>query len=123
MVLFCFVQELAESSDVHGSCSLLLPFATGKARRDLLEQPAVSVWILKRGKREVGPTLRVAPRRARVLHDIVERAAGVVEDFADVDTAGDQVLAGSVDVIHGEDEVSRARLGRRDSLAKDDRCL
>src|SRR5206468_10204746 len=99
--------------DVSGSRLLLLPFAAGKACRDLLEQPAVSVWILKRGKREVGTTFRVAPRHARVLHGVVEGAAGVVEDLADVDAASDQVLAGGVDVIHGEDQVHRARPSRR----------
>jgi hypothetical protein len=36
----------------------------GKSRRDFLQQPAVSVWILKRGKREVGTTLGVAPSDA-----------------------------------------------------------
>src|SRR5437016_6070918 len=103
VVLRRFAEELRKGRDVNGSCSLLLPFAAGKARRDLLEQPAVPVWVLKRGKREVGTTLRVAPANARVLHSVIERAAGVVEYLADVDAAGDQVLAGGVDVIHGED--------------------
>jgi hypothetical protein len=79
------------------------PIAAWKARRDLLEQPAVPVWILKRGKREVGTTFRVAPSDARVLHGVVKRAADVVKDLADVDAAADQVVAGGVEVIHGED--------------------
>src|SRR5436190_23509669 len=41
VVLRRFAEELYKSHDVHGSCSLLLPFAAGKTRRDLLEQPAV----------------------------------------------------------------------------------
>ena len=45
-----------------------------------------------------------------------------MEDLAHVDAAGDQVVAGGVDVVHGEDQaVRRAGLGRRDSLAEDDR--
>ena len=96
----------------------------GSRVRDLLEQPAVPVWILERGKRVIGTTLRVAPADARVLHGVVEGAAGVMEDLAHVDAAGDQVVAGGVDVVHGEDQaVRRARLGRRDSLAEDDRRL
>src|SRR3954451_15274533 len=31
----------------------LFPFAAGKTRRDLLDEPAVPVWTLKGGKREV----------------------------------------------------------------------
>src|SRR5262245_21320653 len=53
VVLRCFAEKLCKGRNVHGSCWLLLPFAAGKARRDLLEQPAVPVWILERGKREV----------------------------------------------------------------------
>jgi hypothetical protein len=49
-----------------------LPFAAGKPRLDLLEQPAVPVRILERGKREVGTTLRVAPADAWALHGVVE---------------------------------------------------
>ena len=45
-----------------------------------------------------------------------------MEDLAHVDAAGDQVVAGGVDVVHGEDQAARrAGLGRRDSLAEDDR--
>ncbi len=99
VVLRRLAEELCKARDVHGSCSLLLPFAAGEARRDLLKQPAVPIWILKRGKREIGTTFRVAPSDARVLDGVVEGAAGVVEDLADVDAAGDQVLAGGVDVI------------------------
>src|SRR5436190_21782430 len=100
--LLRLVEEFCKHSDIDRSGSCGFPFASGKACRDLLEQPAVPVWILKRGKREVGTTFRVAPSDARVLHGVVEGAAGVVEDLADVDAAGDQVLAGGVDVIRGE---------------------
>jgi hypothetical protein len=118
-----FAEKLCNGRDVHRSCSLLLPFTAGKARRDLLEQPAVPVWILERGKREVGTTFRVPPSDARVLRGVVEGAAGVVEYLADVDAAGDQVVAGGVEIIYGEDQVRRAKSARRDSLAEDDRRL
>src|SRR5439155_9147218 len=121
--LLRLVEEFCKHSDIDRSGSCGFPFAPGKACRDFLEKPAVPVWILKRGKREVGTTFRVAPSDARVLDSVVKGAAGVVEDFADVDAAPDQVLAGGVDVIHGEDQVRLARPGRRDSLAKDDRRL
>jgi len=47
MVLLSLPKKLCKGRGVDGSCLLLLPFAAGKARRDLLEQPAVSIWILK----------------------------------------------------------------------------
>lgn len=62
------------------------------------------VRILERGKRVVGTTLWVATADAWVLHGIVKGAAGVVEDLAHVNPAGDQVGAGGVDVVHGESQ-------------------
>src|SRR5437764_14449820 len=76
VVLRRFAEKFCKRRDVSNSRSLLLPFAAGKARRDLLTQPAVPVWILERGKREIGTTFRIAASYARVLHCIVERAAG-----------------------------------------------
>src|SRR5437763_6981368 len=113
--LLRLVEEFCKHSDIDRSGSCGFPFAPGKACRDFLEKPAVPVWILKRGKREVGTTLRVAPSDARVLDCIVEGAAGVVEHLADVDATGDQVLAGGIDIVHSEDQFDRARLGRSDS--------
>src|SRR6516225_5029982 len=124
VVLCRLTEELCKGCDVHGPRWRQLPFTAGKPRLDLLEQPAVPIRILERGKRVVGTTLRVAPADAWVLHGVVEGAAGVVEDLAHVNPAGDQVVAGGVDVVHGEDQaVHRARRGRRDSLAEDDRGL
>src|SRR5262245_52788322 len=102
----CFLLPLSGAlgrTSYHGYRSSRLPFAPGKSRRDLLEQPAVPVRILERGKREVRTTLRIAAADARVLHGVVEGASGVVKDFAYVDTAGEQVVAGGVDVVDGED--------------------
>src|SRR5215213_3294479 len=122
VVLRRLAEELCKGCDVHGSCPRQLPLAAGKPRLDLLKKPAVPVRVLERGKREVGTTLRVAPGDAWVLHGVVEGAGGVVEDLAHVDAAGDQVVPGRVDVVHGEDQtVPRARDGRRDSVAEDDR--
>ncbi len=78
VVFLRLAQDLGESCDFHGSCSRRLPFAAGKTRCDLLKQPAVPIWILERGKREVGTALRVAPADARILHGVVEAAAGVM---------------------------------------------
>src|SRR4029434_9803419 len=99
-----------------------LPLAAGKPRLDLLKQPLVPVRVLERGEREVGTTLRVAPADAWVLHGVVEGEAGVVEDLAHLDAAGDQVVAGGLDIVHGEDQaVRQTGLGRSDALAEDDR--
>src|SRR5436190_5781640 len=68
VVLRRFAEELCKGCNVHG-CA---PFAAGKTRRDLLEQPAVPVRTLKGGKREVGTTFGVAPSHARVLHGVVK---------------------------------------------------
>jgi hypothetical protein len=47
-----------------------------------------------------------------------------VEDLAHVDAVGDQVAAGCVDVVDGEDQlVDRARLSGSDPLAEEDRRL
>src|SRR4030095_15263573 len=121
--LLRLVEEFCTHSYVDRSGSCGFPFAAGKAFRNLLEQPAVSIRIFERGKREIGTTLRIASSYARGFHCFVEGAAGVVEHLADLDAAGDQVPVSGVDVIHSEDQVRRARLGRRDSLTEDDRGI
>src|SRR5580700_11828736 len=83
VVLRRLAEKLGQGCDVHGWCARQLPFAAGCPRRDLLEQPAVPVRVLKRGKRVVGTTLRVAPAHACVLPGL-EDAAGVVKDLAHV---------------------------------------
>src|SRR4029453_9385827 len=65
VMLFRLAEELCKGCDIHGLCSRRLPFAAGKPGRDLLEQPAVPVGLLKQGKRKVGTTFRVAPSDAR----------------------------------------------------------
>jgi len=50
VVFLRLAEELGESGNVHGSCWHRLPFAAGKSRCDLLEQPAVPVRIRERSK-------------------------------------------------------------------------
>ena len=50
--------------------------------------------------------MRVAPADAWVLQGVVEGAAGIVKNLAHVDAAGDQVVAGDVDVVHRQDQGS-----------------
>src|SRR5580700_6490194 len=59
VVLRRLAEKLGQGCDVHGWSARRFPFAPGGPRRDLLDQPAVPVRILKRGKRAVGTTLRV----------------------------------------------------------------
>src|SRR5262249_2632628 len=47
MALLCLSQKLGQSRDVYAEPS------SGKPRLDLLEQPAVAVWITERGERAV----------------------------------------------------------------------
>ena len=68
--------------------------------------------------------MRVPPADAWVLQGVVEGTAGVVENLAYVNSTGDKVVAGGVDVVHSQNRVvDRARLGGSDSLAEDDRRL
>src|SRR5271154_1957917 len=76
VVLRRLAEKLGQGCDIHGWCARQLPFAAGSPRRDLLEQPAVPVRILKRGKRVVGTTLRVAPAPACGLPGLEAAARG-----------------------------------------------
>src|SRR5262249_12799885 len=50
VVLRRLAEEFRQGGDVHGPCSRQLPFAAGQPRPNLLEQPAILVWIFERGK-------------------------------------------------------------------------
>ena len=82
--------------------------ATGQPRRDLLEQPAVAVRIIERGERAVAAKLRIRtadpepPKQVGLVLTGVN-PAGVVENLADLDAAGEQLVAGGSDV--GDDQV------------------
>src|SRR5262245_16504594 len=71
VVLCRLAEQLRKGCDVRGACSRRLPLPAGKPHADLLEQPLVTVRILKRGERQVGTTLRVTPADAWVLHGFV----------------------------------------------------
>jgi hypothetical protein len=53
VVFLGFAEEFCKSSYIHSVGLRLLPFATGKARRDFLKQPTVPVRILERCERGV----------------------------------------------------------------------
>jgi hypothetical protein len=83
-------------------------YATGQPRRDFLKQPAVAVRITERSERPVAamlgirtadpdPSKQVGLVRARV------HAGVVVEHFADLRAAIEQLFAGGLDV--GDDQV------------------
>src|SRR5678816_2971050 len=101
VVLRRLVKEFGQSCGVGSS----LPLASGKPRRDLLDQPTVPVGIFKRNKRVVRTTFRVAPTYTRGFDGIVKWSACVVEDLADINTACDQFSARGVDVVNGKDQV------------------
>src|SRR6185295_12964833 len=114
VVLRRFVKQLGKSCDVGG---LRFPLASGKSRRDLLKQPAVTIRIRERRKREIRTTFRVAPGNARVLHGVVHWSPSEMKDLAHCNAAGDQVAASGIDVVHSEDQV----VLRCESFAENDR--
>src|SRR5262249_35842292 len=50
VVLGRFAEEFCKPRDVHGSCSLLLPFASGKARLDLAQTSGCGIVLKSRPK-------------------------------------------------------------------------
>jgi hypothetical protein len=94
-----------------------------KARRHLLKKPAVAVRITERGKRAIGLVLWSRTRSACLSAGVVEHPTGVVEHLAHLDATVDQLGPGCLDI--GDDELqtfSRARCGRGDPTAEDDRA-
>ena len=97
----------------------------GQPGRDLLQQPAVAVRVAERGEGAVAGVI------GRGAADATARAVGLelsarrpgVEHLADLDTAGGELVARSLDV--GDDQVEalgRAGRGRRDVRAELDRA-
>src|SRR5205807_4761265 len=117
MVLLGVVEEVGKGGNIPAISSF--PLAARQPLPDLLELPAIPIRILKRDKREIRAALRFAPRDARIFLGIVERAAGIVEDLADVHATSLQVVAGGGDILHGEDQLRRPRSPRHNSLAED----
>jgi hypothetical protein len=87
-----------------------------KALRDLLQQPLVAVGITEGRIRPVGAPLRIGPCAAALGGGVPAAAqptAGVVEDVADVDAAGTELVVCRVDRL-GQSAAGggRGRAGR-----------
>src|ERR1700692_4518427 len=102
--------------------------ATGKPRRDFLEQPAVPVRIAERGERAVAAMLGIRtvdpgpPKQVGLVWAGVH-VVGAVEHFADLNAATEQILARGLDV--SDDQIKALNgAGSRpgDVLAEDDRA-
>jgi len=94
---------------------------SGQSCGDLLEQPAVAVWISERSVRGVAFSFRIWTAEQAFRAGMVEYAAGVVEWLADLDATTEQCVASGLDV--GDDQVQAlGGAGRRrgDVLAEDD---
>src|SRR6266851_349542 len=88
-----------------------------KARRDLLDQPAVAVRVAERDERAVALVIR-----SRAGYP--PPGPGVVEYLAHLGAAAGELGPGRVDVGDGQlQAVCRARCGRGDPGAEDDRAL
>jgi hypothetical protein len=91
--------------------------SSGNSRLDLLEQPAVAVWIAERGKREIAGMIGCGPWHptgCAVALELGSRRRGV-EHLADLRATSAEFVARRLDF--GDDEVEalgRARLGRCD---------
>src|SRR5690348_999740 len=77
--------------------------ASRQAGGDLLEQPAIAVGIPERGEGAVAAALRIRAVHALASEQILlvgadMHVAGAVKGFADLDAAGDQIVAGGFDV-------------------------
>src|SRR5262245_2570063 len=108
MALFCFAQELDLSRDVAAESS------SGQPRPDLLEQPAVAIWIAETGERKVAGVIGCRPAHSSAFAvglELSARRPGV-EHLADPGTARGELVACGLDV--GDDQVKalcRARRG------------
>src|SRR6185503_13642888 len=101
IVALCrLMKKICNSCDV-----VAFPLAARKSRSDLLEQPAVTVRILERRKREVRTTFGISPGGAWVLHGVVEWTSDEMEDLAHFDAARHQVVSRDVNVVYGKDQI------------------
>src|SRR5215472_14213866 len=94
--------------------ALVLPLPARKAGLDLLELPAVAVWITERGVGLVGATFWVRAWNT---------PAGQVEHLTDRYAAAGKVLASHIDVGYGQQQaLNRARLSGGNTLTEGDRA-
>src|SRR5262249_16368320 len=92
-------QQISQRSDV------VAQSPSGKPRLDLLDQPAVAVWIAERDERAVAAVIGCGPGHAAVRGAEVELRPGRlrVEYLARLRTARDELVACRVDI--GDDQV------------------
>src|SRR3569833_1424590 len=96
--------------------------AARQALLDLLQQPAIAVWVAEGGERGVRPPLGIGAAQPLGRASMWEALVRVVEDLADLYTAGDQIGAGGFEILDDEDEaLQRARDRLAETLAEDDR--
>jgi hypothetical protein len=110
MMLLRLTQKLCQRRDVQTAQS-----TSGQARRDLLEQPCVAIWVAERSKGKVAAVAGVRPTDPAVAFG-TELGARFrsMEHLTNLDAAGNEIFAGSFDI--GNDQVetlSGARRGRR----------
>src|SRR5262245_56947261 len=81
-------------------CRLRGVDSAGQTSRDLLQQPAIAVRVVKRCERAIRSVIGCGPADATAGAIGLELSARRfwVEHFADVDAAGDEFLACSLDV-------------------------
>src|SRR6202048_1377282 len=110
MMLLRLTQKLCQRRDVQ-----IAESTSGQARCDLLEQPGIAIRVAERSKGKVAAVTGVRPTDPAVAFG-TELGARFrsMEHLTDLDTAGNEIFAGSFDI--GNDQVETlggARRGRR----------
>src|SRR4029077_11906604 len=119
MMLLRLTQKLCQRREVQ-----IAESTSGQARCDLLEQPGVAIRVVECSKGKVAAVTGVRPTDPAVAFG-TELSARFrsMEHLTNLDTAGNEIFAGSFDI--GNDQVEtlgRARLGRRYLRAELDRA-
>src|ERR1700686_4030620 len=110
MMLVRLTQKLCQRRDVQ-----IAESTSGQARCDLLKQPGVAIRVAERSKGKVAAVIGVRPTDATVAFGTeLSTRFRSMEHLTDLDTAGNELFASSVNI--GNDQVEtlgRARRGRR----------
>src|ERR1700738_4840309 len=119
MMLLRLTQKLCQRRDVQ-----IAESTSGQARCDLLEHPGIAIRVVERSEGEVAAVTRVRPTDATVAFGTeLSTRFQSMEHLTDLDTAGNELFAGSFNM--GNDQVEtlgRARRGRRYLRAELDRA-
>src|SRR3954447_16393021 len=109
----CRIDVSCRSCESSATSISVVPDAPGNPGRELLEQPGVAVRVAERRIDEVrAPWDRFEPWRPALVR------------LGDVDAPADQLAAGGLDVLDGEDQpVGGSGSGLREALADVDRAL